>query len=224
MNQFNELLLAVFLLSCLMLAISSRLLHCIRYAALQGIVLGILPLTLAQGHFEGSLVMALVNLLVKGIGLPLLICRAMHKAGINRELEPIAGYTVSALTVMLAALASFWFAGKLTLPAGASEAAGFAVPVAFTTVLTGLFIVIARKKALTQIIGFLIFENGITLFGAAVMREHPVIVELGILLDVLVLVFIMGIAINQINREFSHIDSDRLNQLDDISENTEVVK
>ena len=76
MNQFNELLLAVFLLSCLMLAISSRLLHCIRYAALQGIVLGILPLTLAQGHFEGSLVMALVNLLVKGIGLPLLICRA----------------------------------------------------------------------------------------------------------------------------------------------------
>ena len=109
--------------------------------------------------------------------------------------------------------------GKLTIPRGASEVAGFAVPVAFTAVFTGLFMVIARKKALTQVIGFLVFENGITLFGAAVMREHPVIVELGILLDVLVLVFIMGIAVNQINREFSHIDSDRLNSLDDITGN-----
>ena len=89
----------------------------------------------------------------------------------------------------------------------------------FAAGATGLFIVLARKKALTQVIGFLVFENGITLFGAAVMREHPVIVELGILLDVLVLVFIMGIAVNQINREFSHIDSDRLNSLDDITGN-----
>ena len=224
MNQLNELLLALFLLSCLLMAISSRLLHCIRYAALQGILLGILPLTLAQGHFEGSIVMSLVNLLVKGIALPLLICRVMNKAEVKRELEPIAGYTASALTVLLAATASFWFTGKLTLPAGASEAAGFAVPAAFTAVLTGLFIIIARKKALTQVIGFLVFENGITLFGAAVMREHPVIVELGILLDVLVLVFIMGIAVHQINREFSHIDSDRLNSLDDISGETEVEK
>ena len=54
------------------------------------------------------------------------------------------------------------------------------------------------------------------------MREHPVIVELGILLDVLVLVFIMGITVFQISREFSHIDADRLNQLDDISTGREV--
>lgn len=224
MSQLNELLLGIFLASCLMMAISSRLLHCIRYAALQGIVLGILPLTLAYGHFEGSLAMSLVNLLIKGIGLPLLLYRAMNKAGVKRELEPIIGYTASALTIAAAALFSFFFTGRLELPAGASEAAGFAVPTAFTTVLTGLFIVIARKKALTQVIGFLIFENGITLFGAAVMREHPVIVELGILLDVLVLVFIMGIAVNQINREFSHIDSDQLNKLDDIQEELEVGK
>ena len=219
MNQFNELLLGIFLLSCLMMVISSRLLHCIRYTALQGIILGILPLTLAPEHFDGTLPMALVNLLVKGIGLPLLICRAMNKAGVKRELEPIAGYTFSAFCVLLFALGCFWISGKLTIPRGASEVAGFASPVAFTAVFTGLFMVIARKKALTQVIGFLVFENGITLFGAAVMREHPVIVELGILLDVLVLVFIMGIAVNQINREFSHIDSDRLNSLDDITGN-----
>ena len=79
-------------------------------------------------------------------------------------------------------------------------------------------------KALTQVIGFLMFENGITLFGTAVMREHPVIVELGILLDVLALVFIMGITVYQIRREFDHIDSDKLNLLDDLSENMEAEK
>ena len=58
MNQFNEFLLAILLLSCLMLAISSRLLHCIRWTALQGIILGILPLTLAGEAFADSLSMS----------------------------------------------------------------------------------------------------------------------------------------------------------------------
>ena len=58
-------------------------------------------------------------------------------------------------------------------------------------------------------------ENGITVFGAGLMMEYGIFVELGILLDVLVLVFVMGIAIFQINREFAHIDTDRLNRLGD---------
>ena len=77
-----------------------------------------------------------------------------------------------------------------------------------------------RKKALTQVIGFLTFENGITLFGIGLMKHHSFLVELGILLDVFVLVFIMGIAICQIQREFSHIDADKLTALDDLPEET----
>ena len=222
MTQFNELLLALFLLSCLMLAVSSRLLHCIRLVAMQGIILGILPLTLAESLHLNHLPAAAINLLLKGVVLPLLLIRAMKKAGVKRELEPIAGYSVSALTVLLLTLFSFFVSGKLPLPQEAPELAGLAIPAAFTTVLTGLFIVIARKKALTQVIGFLVFENGITLFGAAAMREHPLIVELGILLDILVLVFIMGITVFQISREFSHIDANLLNQHDDIPDRKEV--
>ena len=86
----------------------------------------------------------------------------------------------------------------------------------FTLLLTGLFLVAARKKALTQVIGFLVFENGISLFGIGLMQHHHFLVELGILLDVFVLVFIMGIAICQINREFAHIDADKLSSLDDL--------
>ena len=76
----------------------------------------------------------------------------------------------------------------------------------------------SRRKALTQALGFLIFENGITAFGAGMMLEYGLLVELGILLDVFVLVFIMGIAVFRISREFQHIDSDRLNKLGDWSE------
>ena len=83
---------------------------------------------------------------------------------------------------------------------------------------------VARKKALTQVIGFLIFENGITLFGLGLMRHHSLVVELGILLDVFVLVFIMGIAVCQINREFAHIDADKLSTLDESSGNSPEVE
>jgi hydrogenase-4 component E len=143
---------------------------------------------------------------------------------VKRELEPLAGYSLSAGIVLLIMLFSFLVSSYLPMPSGASKAADVAMPTAFTLALSGLFIVIARKKALTQVIGFLMFENGITLFGTAVMREHPVIVELGILLDVLALVFIMGITVYQIRREFAHIDSDKLNLLDDLSENMEAEK
>lgn len=222
MTQFNELLLALFFVSCLMMAVSSRLLHCIRLVAMQGILLGLLPLTLT-GYFSfDHAPMAAINLLLKGIALPILLYAAMKKAGVKRELEPVAGYSLSAVTVLGLTLFSFYITGKMGTPIYSATLADIAIPAAFTTVMTGLFIIIARKKALTQVIGFLVFENGITLFGAAVMREHPVIVELGILLDVLVLVFIMGITVFQISRAFSHIDADQLNQLDDLPENGEV--
>ena len=221
MIQINELLLALLLISCLMMAVSSRLLHCIRIVAFQGIVLGILPVTLAHAWDEVNWPMSAVNLILKGIVLPLLLCRAMKKAEVKRELEPMVGYSFSAGVVFVIMLFSFFISHQLPMPTGASSIAPVAVPAAFTLALTGLFVVMARKKALTQVIGFLIFENGITLFGAAVMREHALIVELGILLDVLALVFIMGIAVYQISREFSHIDSDRLNALDDMPESRE---
>ena len=224
MMQFNELRLARMLLSCLMMAVSSRLVHCIRVAAFQGVILGILPLTVAPALSEANWPMALINLILKGVILPLLLCRAMKLAGVKRELEPLAGYSLSAGVILLLTLFSFFITGYLPIPEGSTGIAAVAVPTAFTLALGGLFIVIARKKALTQVIGFLMFENGITLFGTAVMREHPVIVEMGILLDVLALVFIMGITVYQIRREFAHIDSNRLNMLDDLPEERKAVE
>ncbi len=218
MNNPVEIILALFFLSCLMLAASSRMLHCIRLVSMQGILLGILPLVFS-GHFNFAHAgVAAINIGIKAVALPLLLYMAMKKARINRELEPLVGYSVSVAIVTLIAGFSFYLGNKLPLPAGSGSLSKLAVATAFTVLMTGLFIVTTRKKALTQVIGFLIFENGITLFGIGMMKEHTILIELGILLDVLVLVMIMGIAICQISRKFEHIDADKLNKLDDLPE------
>ena len=76
--------------------------------------------------------------------------------------------------------------------------------------LVGLFVIISRKKALTQVLGYLVLENGIYAFGVGIAQSAPLIVELGVLLDVFVAVFVMGITIFHINRQFDHIDTDRM--------------
>jgi hydrogenase-4 component E len=67
----------------------------------------------------------------------------------------------------------------------------------------------SRSKAITQVLGYLTLENGVYAFGATVAFGMPILVELGILLDVFVGVFVMGIAIFHISRQFDHIDTDQ---------------
>jgi hydrogenase-4 component E len=218
MNMTVDLILTAFMAVCLLLRASSRLLHCIRLVALQGILLGILPCFM--WNWESGIpgcefwLSSLINITVKGVLLPVMLVRAMHKAGVKRELEPLAGYSWSLLIITIAGALALWLSRTLEL----SGVPVLAVPAAAMTVFTGLFIIISRRKAITQALGFLAFENGIALFGVAMHLEYGFFVELGILLDVLVLVFVMGIAVFQISREFEHIDADRLNLLTDTEE------
>jgi hydrogenase-4 component E len=87
--------------------------------------------------------------------------------------------------------------------------------VALSVSLTGFFIIISRAEALSQVIGYLILENGIYLFGIALLLEQPLLVELGMLLDVFVGIFVMGITVFHISREFEHTDTSRLSGLAD---------
>jgi hydrogenase-4 component E len=76
-------------------------------------------------------------------------------------------------------------------------------------------VIVSRKKALSQVMGYLVLENGIYLFGITLGREAPLLVEMGVSLDVFVAVFVMGIIIFHISREFDHIDVDQLASLKD---------
>ena len=81
--------------------------------------------------------------------------------------------------------------------------------------MVGLLLIVSRSKAVMQALGYLAMENGIYAFGLAFAVEEPLLVEMGVLLDVFVAVFVMGIAIHHISREFDHIDTDRLSALKD---------
>jgi hydrogenase-4 component E len=217
MQTFSEIVLALFLLANLALAGSGRLAHAIRIVAAQGLAVGALPLLLwdwQSGMPEFRLfAIAAVNTLVKGIAMPMLLNYAVRKINTKRELEPIISFAISRLVVFAMIIGSFVIAARLDIRE--TVASELAVPVAFTTMGTGLLLIAARKKAVTQVLGFLVLENGISVFGSALLIEHGVIVELGILLDVFALAFILGIAIFQIKRTFASTDTDKLNHLGD---------
>jgi hydrogenase-4 component E len=207
----DSLLVCVVLIDLALLAMS-RLVTLVRIAALQGVLIGALALYVG-GADAASILTATASLLLKGIVFPFMLMRAMREASINREVEPYIGLTLS-IVIGLALLAlSLWLGSKLQLPV--PVAATLIVPVALFTILAGLFLIVGRLKALTQIVGYLVLENGIYTFGLAISHQSPWIVELGILLDVFVAVFIMGVITYQINREFDHIDTNQLTDLKD---------
>jgi len=209
-----DLLLILVALTNLKLLASSRLGASIRTTAVQGVLLGLLPL-LAPGHSAVGrvAVLALGMVVIKGVVFPWLLFRAMREAEVTRDVEPFVGYIASILIGVVALAASFWLGGRLPLPQ--PLASSLLVPVAFFSILSGLFLMVNRKRALSQVLGFLVLENGVFTFGAGVVGETSVLVEAGVLLDVLAGVFVMGITLFHINREFDHIDTDRLSSLKD---------
>jgi hydrogenase-4 component E len=209
-----DALFVCLLLTGFLLLGSSRFGSCIRVVALQGVLLGLL--TLAAREEDAVLraaVLAAATTGLKGVVFPRLLSRALREADVRREVEPFVGYGLSVMIGMVALAGSLWLAGRLPPPS--HPVSSLAVPVALFTMLTGLFLIVGRRQALMQVLGYLVMENGIYAFGVGLVRGTPMLVELGVLLDVFVAVFVMGIALFHINREFDHIDTDRLRALRD---------
>lgn len=214
MSQFVDAILVLLVLTGFQLLGSSRLGACIRAVAIQGILLGILAMAVQgeQSSVAGVLLPA-ATAAVKGFLLPWLLFRAMREANTVREVEPFISYNLSIISGAVALAFSLWLGQRLRLPS--QPPSSLLVPAAFFIILAGLLVIITRRKALTQVLGYLALENGVYAFGAALALQLPILVELGILLDVFVGVFVMGIAIFRISREFNHIDTDRLASLTD---------
>ncbi len=205
--------LLVFLLLTNLVLLGSGLLNAsIRVVAVQGVALSCLPLAVMEPAWAvRAALLALLMIVLKGLVFPSLLRRTQRVADVHHEAHPPVGYTASlVLGVVLLALA-FWLAVRLQNIGLGMAALGLAT--AFFTMLTGLFLIVGRRTALNQVLGFLVLENGMYVFGLAAVGHIHWLVELGVLLDVLVAVFIMGIAIDHISREFDHMDVDQLDQL-----------
>lgn len=214
METILQLNVALLLLINLHLLGSSRLGSLIRAAAGQAFLLLVLAAVAQEGHFSwhGWLVIG-STIAVKCLVLPALMRRALIRTGIRREVEPLVGYPFSLFCGVVLLVLCLWLARHLPLPAGSG--APLVVAISFFTIAVGLFLIVSRTKAITQAIGYLVMENGISAFGLAVAAGSPFIVEIGVLLDVFVGVFVMGVIILHIKREFDHIDTDQLSILKD---------
>lgn len=214
MEQLSQALLVFVVFLSLALLGSSSLTGCVKTVALQGYCLALLPLVIHEGGFaKRTLALAVGMAVLKGWLIPRVLLHAIREVRIRREVEPMVGYIPSLLIGAALIGLSFALARRLPLPAGLRS--GLLVPVSLATLMMGLFTSISRTKALTQVLGYLVFENGIFLFGLTLSYEMPWIIEMGVLLDVFVGVFVMGILIHHISRAFDSIHVDRLTQLRD---------
>jgi hydrogenase-4 component E len=213
MITWIDILLLGLVLTDFRLLASSRLGTIIQTTVLQAIVLTVCMLLMAVRPLSIYIVLlSVITFTVKGIILPWLLRRAMREAYVQREIKPIIGYSASVLIgVVLLGLSFIIFMPMKETGIGSA----FLMPGALFTTLTGLLMIISRKNALTQVVGYLVMENGIYAFGIILAIEEPLLIEMGVLLDVIVAVFVMGITVYQISREFDHIDTDRLSELKD---------
>lgn len=214
MDQLTQLNLAFVVFLSLYLLGSSSLTGCVKIAALQGICLGLLPLTIHEGPLHPrSLLLSAGMIALKGVVIPRILLRAIREVKIRREVQPLVGFVPSLLLGALLIGVAFVLSERLPVPAGVSS--GLLVPVSLSTVMMGLLMMISRTKAVNQVIGYLVFENGIYLFGLAISYEMPWLIEMGVLLDVFVAVFIMGIVIHRIAQEFDSVSTENLARLSD---------
>ncbi len=202
----NAIMLTVILLNIYILG-SSRLGACIHAVALQGAIISLLPL-LIHGFAVHAIILAIGAFLLKGLAIPRLLLRAVKKANIKKKIEPRIGYVPSLIFGALATGSAFIFADRL--PLMSEHVHSLVIPTSMATLAIGFLLLITRRKAINQVLGYLIFENGIFLFGVLLSEAMPLMVEAGVLLDMLVAIFVMGIVMNHINKEFSSIDTENL--------------
>ncbi len=214
MSNSLDAVLVLLVLTNLWLLGSSRLQACIQSVAFQGVLLGLIPLLAKWPAVSLGLAgFAIVSTAIKALVLPILLRRAVRKAGVRNEVEPLLGFTTSLLSGIGLWGLAMYVAGKL--PVGAEGVSPLLVPVAIFSVLCGLLLIVSRNTAVMQVIGYLGLENGILAFGWAFAVEEPLLVEMGVLLDVFVAVFVMGIAMHHLSREFDSIETDELASLKD---------
>jgi hydrogenase-4 component E len=209
----GEVLLLLVLLTNFAVLATDRLSACIHLMALQGVLLALLPLWASPAFSTHLVVLVTGTLLIKAVVLPRVLLWAIREAAVRRELNPSIGYGTSVVLGLAAVGAAFGVATRL--PATADRTLPLLIPVSLASLMMGLIVLTTRRKALSQVIGYLMLENGIYLFGLTLIDGLPLLVEMGVLLDVFVGVFIMGLVLFQISRELETLDSGRLDELRD---------
>ena len=154
---------------------------------------------------------AALLLAVKGVAIPSLLRRMERRFRTEREIEPYVNTATSLVIAGLLVLVGYVISRPLVALSRLPTRAG--MPLAMGLILVSLFVLVSRKKAITQVIGFLMLENGLALLAVLGTYGIPLIVELGVFLDALLGFLVMQIFVYQIHETFESMDVERLSRL-----------
>jgi len=184
----------------------------IRLYGLQSLLLAIVATTIAISESHQELfVTAALTIALKTILIPWFLMRTVDRIGIHREIEPFLNVPVSLLICL--GLTVVGYRVSTGFEEGAHRVTHHLIGVALSLLLIGLFLMVTRKKAITQILALLTVENAVFLVAVGVTTGMPLIVEFGIAFDVMLAVLVLGILVQRIVGRFESMDVSRLSDL-----------
>jgi hydrogenase-4 component E len=200
------------LVSAYLMVGQKALFTAIRLYGAQSLLLGIVAATIALSEARHDLyVTAALTIILKGILIPWFLMRTVDRIGIHREIEPFLNVPASLL--MCLGLTVVGYRVSTGFPEGAQGISHHLIGVALSMLLIGLFLMVTRKKAITQILAILTVENAVFLVAFGVTAGMPLVVELGISFDVILAVLTLGILVHRIVDRFESMDVSRLSKL-----------
>ena len=195
---------ALLLFTMLLILASGQLFRAIYAVAAQSVFLSIAGAILAAATGNTDLwVIVGITILIKAIFLPWLLIRVVKRIGIHREIEPVIPINVTLVLAAAIVVLSFWLSASLGPVRQAIT--GNALPVGLALTLLGVLVMASRRKALTQMVGLFAAENGIFFTAMAVSQGMPLIIEIGVILDVVLGALVMGVMVLRVR---SDVDTD----------------
>jgi hydrogenase-4 component E len=208
LNTFAALLL----LSSFAMLSQRRVVTMVNLLALQGVLLGLATLLLAWRTGNGHLyVSAAMTLALKALFLPWLLHRLIRRLGVYWDSEPLLNIPGTMLVGLLVVIFAFGLAQPIAALATTSTRSSIGIAVA--VVLLAFLTMITRRKAMSQVVGFLSMENGLFFGAMSATYGMPMIIELGVALDVLVAMLVLGVFFFQIREQFDSLDLHHLESL-----------
>jgi hydrogenase-4 component E len=186
----------------------------VRALTVQGVALAGAALLLGlHEHDPVPIAVAALVLVLKGAVLPGVLLRIVRDSAETREVEPLVNVPASLLAA--AGLTLLAYAASRDLVALDPRPATRAIPIGLAIALIGFFVLVTRRKAVTQIVGFVLLDNGIALVAFLATAGVPLVVELGVALDVLLAVLILQVLTTRMQAKFGALDLEQLQELRD---------
>ena len=210
--QLANLCAALLLLLSFAMLTQRRIVSLVNFLALQGLLLAVATLLMAARTGQSHLyVSALLTLVLKGLFLPWLLRRLIDRLQVYWDSETLLNVPGMLLAGVLIVVFAFGLAQPIS--ALASTATRSSIGIAVAVVLLSFFSMITRRKAMSQVVGFLSMENGLFFGAMSATYGMPMLVELGVALDVLVAVLVLGVFFFQIREQFDSLDLHHLEAL-----------